>query len=410
MHDATPQASPEERLARFVEVQQLLFQVSREIGPALELEPVLDVVLRAMRQLVAFKGGSICLVEGDAIRLVAADPPVSDDVLALRLPVGQGLAGRIVATGEPLRSDDLAADDRVDPAVLGTGSNATSRSFIGVPLVVLGEVIGLLQVDSAEPDTFTDDDVHVLAGLGAQVAGAIESARRFQAVVELERLKSDFIERVSHELRTPMTIMSGFARTLTEQGHGLSDEDRRLFGERLAAATDRLSYLVEEILTLSSLDSGFTAPTPVDTSIPAVLREAAEGTAQPEAVVIDCPEDLRARTDPAVLLRVVGPVMDNAIRYAGHARVAARRDAGGVVVEVVDDGPGIPEDLRGRIFDRFVRGRHTVAGMGLGLAIAQHLGASIEATIEYEPRAPGSAFTIRVADLGAEPGPVTPPR
>lgn len=406
MRDASSGLSAEERLARFIEVQQLLFDVSREIGPALELRPVLDVVLRAMSRLVDFKGGSICLVEGDAIRLVASDPPVSEDVLALRLPIGQGLSGRIVATGEPLISDDLSVDDRVDPEIHATGSNATIRSYVGVPLVVLGEVIGLLQVDSAEPAAFTDDDIFVLAGLGAQVAGAIESARRFQSVLDLERLKSDFIERVSHELRTPITIMSGFASTLAEQGADLSEEDRSAFVQRLAAATDRLRYLVEEILTLASLDSGLTAPTPVEVTLAPLLAQAAEATDRADDIEVACPDGLAVRTDPAVFLRVVGPVLDNAIRYAGAATVHAWRDGGDVVVEVLDEGPGIPEELAPRIFERFVRGRHTVAGMGLGLAIAQHLGASIEAEIAYEPRDRGSRFTVRVPDLG----PVSAPR
>ncbi|MBW3659196.1 MAG: GAF domain-containing protein [Actinobacteria bacterium] len=397
--DAHGGVPAEERLQRLVEVQQLLFDVSREIGPALELGPVLDTVLRAMRRMVDFKGGSICLVEGDEIRMVAADPPVSGDVLALRVPVGQGLAGRIVATGDAVRSDDLTTDPRVDPAVLGTGSNARSRSYIGVPLVVLGEVIGLLQVDSADPAAFTEEDVFILAGLGTQVGGAIESARRFQSVLELERLKSEFIERVSHELRTPITIMSGFATTLADQGADLTDEERDVFVRRLAAATARLRYLVEEVLTLASLDSGLTSPSRTDVTLAALLHEVVDATAAAADVDVDCPDGLTVHTDRAVLVRVLGPVVDNAVRYAGTAVVRARRVDDGVVVEVVDDGPGIPEELRPRIFDRFVRGRHTVAGMGLGLAIAQHLAGSIGASVSYEPRDRGSRFTVHVRDV-----------
>ncbi len=270
---------------------------------------------------------------------------------------------------------------------------------MGVPLVVLGDVIGLIQVDSAEPDAFTEDDLYVLEGLGAQVAGAIESARRYEAVVELERLKSDFIERVSHELRTPITIISGFTATLADHGPHLPEDERRAFIERLATASGRLRYLVEEILTLTSLDSGLTSPIPVDLPVHATLHQAAEATSRPGDVEIDCDEGLVVRTDPAILGRVVGPVVDNAIKYAGHARVSARPTSDGVVIEVTDEGSGVPEELRATMFERFVRGRHTVAGMGLGLPIARHLAASIDATIEFEARDPGSTFRITVRGL-----------
>ena len=400
MADADTRVSAEARLQRFLDLQQLLFQVSREIGPALELEPVLQTVLHAMRKLVDFKGGSIALVEGGHIRLVASDPPVSQEVLDLRLPLGSGLSGRIVESGEPIISADLRTDERVDQAVANTGSNVTMRSYIGVPLVVLGEVIGLMQVDSAEVDAFTEDDLYVLEGLGSQVAGAIESARRYEAVLELERLKSDFIERVSHELRTPITIMSGFTATLADHGPHLPEEERRAFVERLASATGRLRYLVEEILTLTSLDSGLTSPIPVEFQVHATLLEAAQATSRPGDVDIDCDEALTVRTDPAILGRVVGPLVDNAIKYAGKAHVSARRTGdGAVVIEVVDDGPGVATDLEERMFERFVRGRHTVAGMGLGLPIARHLGTSIDATIEYEARDPGTCFRVTLSDM-----------
>lgn len=399
-----PSRSPvdaEERLERLLEMQQLLFRVSRELGPALELQPVLDTVLRAMQELVDFKGGSICLVEGDAIRLAVSDPPVSQEVLDLRLPVGEGLSGHVVATGEPLYSRDLLTDPRVEETVHQTGSNVTIRSWIGVPLVVLGKVIGLLQVDSAEPDGFDDIDLYVLEGLGVLVAGAIESARRHEAIVELERMKSDFIERVSHELRTPITIMSGFSSTLQEQGPDLSEEERRSFVDRISQASARLRYLVEEVLTLSHLDSGLASPLPREALVHDVVSDAARSTGRPGDVLVDVDRDLTVRTDPTVLERLLEPLLDNAVKYAGQARVRAARDGNHVVVDIEDSGPGIPVELRERMFDRFARGHHTVAGMGLGLPISRHLAGVLQATLLYEPLDPGSRFRVEVPDLSS---------
>src|SRR5438105_11110954 len=131
-----------ERLSRLLGLQTLLAHVAREIGPALEVQPVLKSVLGAMRSLMDFRGGAILLVGEGQLYIAASDPPVEAEMLALRLPVGSGLAGRAVSDGRTVYSGDLDDDERVDPAIRSMGSNAAITSFLAVPLVCLGEVIG----------------------------------------------------------------------------------------------------------------------------------------------------------------------------------------------------------------------------------------------------------------------------
>src|SRR4051812_45313085 len=133
-----PTRTAEERLESLLTLQSLLARVSREVGVATELQPVLATVLGAMRSLVEFRGGSVCLVENGEVRMAAADPPATPDVLAARIAVGQGLAGRVVSTQHAVYSPDLDADPRVDPAIRRLGSNAPIKSYLGVPLVCLG--------------------------------------------------------------------------------------------------------------------------------------------------------------------------------------------------------------------------------------------------------------------------------
>src|SRR3954469_11266574 len=184
-----PTRTPEQRLENLLALQSLLARVARELGAATELQPVLTTVLEAMRSLVDFRGGTVCLVDNGEIRIAAADPPPSLDVLAARLAVGQGLAGRVVAGQRPVYSPDLDTDPRGAPELRRRGSNAGMRSYLGVPLICLGWVIGLIQVDSEDTDAFDEDAVVALGGLATQVAGSIESARRYEQVIELERLK-----------------------------------------------------------------------------------------------------------------------------------------------------------------------------------------------------------------------------
>src|SRR3954468_18943209 len=89
-----PTRTAEERLESLLALQSLLGRVSRELGVATELQPVLATVLAAMRSLVEFRGGSVCLVENGEIRMAAADPPATPDVMDARMAVGEGLAGR----------------------------------------------------------------------------------------------------------------------------------------------------------------------------------------------------------------------------------------------------------------------------------------------------------------------------
>lgn len=391
-------ASPAEQLDALLELNRLLAQVSREIGPALELQPVLTVALRAMRRLVDFKGGSICLVDGDGVFIAAADPDiVTPDVAAARVPIGKGLAGRVVAGGRPIYSGDLDLDDRVDQHLRRMGSNASIKSYLGVPLVCLGQVIGLLQVDSAHEDAFDQQDLQVLEGLATQVAGSIESARRYEQVLELERLKTDFLARVSHELRTPLTIISGMTRVLRDSGDELPRVHRVEFLERVGAAAERLSALIDELLTVTNIEAGVRPALMADTDIAALLADVRDEAVDPAAVSVPDGLVLHATTDGQVLRHALALLVDNALKYAGDAFVTAEVVDRALVIDVRDHGAGIDPEVRGRIFERFVRGRHTSPGMGLGLPLVRTLVGSLGGRVDVvDGEGPGATFRLRV--------------
>ncbi|HEX7165670.1 MAG TPA: ATP-binding protein [Acidimicrobiales bacterium] len=397
MASRRPTRSAEERLGRVLELQRILAQVAREIGPALELEPVLKTVLGAMRLLVDFKGGTIQLRDDWGVRIAASDPEVSDDVLASRVPVGKGLSGRVVQTGLSIYSPDIWEDERVDRDQRAKGSNATTHSYLAVPLVVTGDVIGALQIDSNEIDAFDEEDVALLEGLAVQVAGAIESARRHEMEVELERMKSDFIARISHELRTPLTIMGGFTDTLLLHGDRLDATQRAEVLNRVKTSVGRLSALIEEILTVASFEAGMTQAKLEDVHLRSVLEQVRDLSIDATRVRIECADDIYVVTDPVILRHTLNQLVDNALKYAGDASLAARRDDDGALdVTVSDRGPGIPDEDRGRVFQRFFRGNHTGAGMGLGLPVARELSTRLGASLTLdEPPGGGARFTIR---------------
>jgi signal transduction histidine kinase len=389
--------SAEERMRRLVELQGLLGRVARDIGPALELNGVLHTVLAGMRSLVDFKGGSIQLVDERGVYIAATDPEVSAEIMAARVPVGTGLSGRVISTGATVYSPDLRHDDRVDPKLAAKGSNARIHSYLAVPLVVMGSTIGAMQVDSDEVDAFDDDDVAVMEGLATQVAGAIESARRREEILELERMKADFIARISHELRTPLTVMGGFTDTLLTLRDSLSDDQQEEVLQRIKTSVTRLQMLIEEILTVTSLDAGMTRVEPENVDLCALLNDARHLSIDESRVAVECAEGTTIVSDPVILRHVVNQLIDNALKYGGDAVVSGtRHEDGRLVLMVRDHGPGVADADRARIFQRFFRGNHTGAGMGLGLPVVRQLAASLDAVVDVDDAPGGGArFTLR---------------
>jgi signal transduction histidine kinase len=383
--------SAEERLDALLAMQQLMARVAREIGPALELTPVLETVLDAMRSLVSFRGGTIRLVDDRGVYFPASDPPLPDhDMDDVRIPVGTGLSGRVVSTGRPVYSSDVPNDARVHQEIAHIGTNIGMRSYRAVPLVCLGRVIGLLQVDSTERDAFDIDDLRVLEGLAAQVAGAIESARTHEELAELENLKSDFVARVTHELKTPLTIITGFTHTFAARSANLTDEQRTWLA-RIESACGRLSDRIDELLTATGFEAGMMVAHPEDFAVVDVAERVREASLRPEDVVCDVDPSLRLTTDPRVLGHALGLLVDNALKYAGDAVMTASSRR----VTVWDHGPGIAPAMRERVFERFTRGDHTEGGMGLGLSIVRNLATAIGAHVELDEAPGGGArFTL----------------
>ena len=384
-------ADAEVRLRRVLEFQALLADVSYKIGPALELEPVLETVLDAMRSLIEFRGGSICLVDERGVYVAAADTPISPEMAAARVPVGSGIAGRIVASGEPLYVANVDADSRVIPELRNLGDNRPTNSYVGVPLVCLGKVIGVLQVDSVHTDAFDEEDLRLLQGLATQVAGAIESARHNEEIRHLERLKADFLARVSHELRTPLTIIAGFADTLATHDDAIDDSQRVQMLDRIRGASVRLQGLIDELLTVNQFE--VVEPRVERVDLAALLDTVRARSLGPERVTIGIDDGATLETDPNILGHVLTLLVDNALKYAGDAEL----QAGDRVIRVRDHGSGIPEELRADLFERFTRGDHTTPGMGLGLAVARALAQSLNAKVdlvELPPGEPGACFEL----------------
>jgi signal transduction histidine kinase len=211
------------------------------------------------------------------------------------------------------------------------------------------------------------------------VAGRIFAFRDVSADRAVEEMKSEFVSTVSHELRGPLTSIFGFAETLLREDVLFADEDRKTFLGYITSESERLTRIVDALLSVARLDAGDLevnlGATDVQPLVTAVVSSVKENGGGGHRFVLDLPtEPLAAEADAEKLRQVLSHLVDNAVKYSpegGRVTVAARRKSDTVEFQVADEGDGIPFAERERIFRKFYRVDADGGGTGLGLFLAQ---------------------------------------
>jgi len=225
--------------------------------------------------------------------------------------------------------------------------------------------------------------------VGAQFLGAVGIFRDVTRDVEVENLKNKFLLSVSHELRTPLTPIKGYAEMMLILGDGLDDSQRSSI-EAIKNNADRLTALVNDLLTISQIDAGESPLNvePIDLArvIEIQLTNARNRHFDKEmTVTVDVEDNLpRAVLDRDKMMQVVGNIVDNAFNYTvagGKISITLKRDPNdkqNILFAVEDTGLGIPADFREKVWDRFAKYEEhalimNTSGTGLGLSITREL-------------------------------------
>jgi two-component system phosphate regulon sensor histidine kinase PhoR len=242
--------------------------------------------------------------------------------------------------------------------------------------------------------------------------GAILVLHDLTRLRQLEAVRQEFVANVSHELRTPLSLIKSAAETLIDGG---KDEPESLtrFLQIIDKHANRLTLLIDDLLMLSTLDSGNIRLALQSVSLAVAVQEVADdlrGRAHTRGVTIKNQVEpaLIVQADPDRLRQVISNLIDNAIKYGrieGEVVISARAlDSRRIEVSVQDDGPGIPAEACARIFERFFRGdkarSREQGGTGLGLAIVKHVVQAHGGEVRVES-APGAgarfSFTLPAA-------------
>jgi signal transduction histidine kinase len=373
-----------ERVALATWQMTTLYEVGKEIGANLELEPRLQLVAEKACQLVGARCSVIYLRQEatDEFRALATfgfDPPPGDLSRASFL-AGEGLNGLAVFEQRALARHSEAG--RVDLTLPGLEPRRFF-SLLAVPMVAGGQVLGVIDVGD-KLARFSDDDENFLALFASQAAVAIHNSLLFEHTKSLDRLKSEFVAVVSHEIRTPLTSIKGSIELLADARyfHNHPQQDKLL---TIAHANcERLLVLISDILDFSKIEANRLTMTMERQPIEPVVQQAVHNL----RTLI---EERRIRVEvsladelPAVMMdahrisQVVTNLLSNAIKFSpqgGRIEVTAECWEEAVRVGVRDHGEGIAASDVPKLFQKFSQldtsTTRRAGGTGLGLVISQ---------------------------------------
>jgi signal transduction histidine kinase len=398
-----------------------LLEVVRGLTTAPDLETFLQTIISEATELTNSELASILEYDETAeeLRFLAMQWFERDLLRPMGVPLEGSAAGWVYRRGQPLIIQDVRKDQRHFNLV-DRMTNHQTRSLVAVPLMVRGEVVGVLESLNKKDDAhYTEEDLTILETLGALAAQAMQNmdlmrkvrASRVQ-LAELERLKSDFIAITSHELRTPLGLILGHATFLRELAGGQYEEQV----DSIIRNATKLKEIVENLSDVDNFQNGSArvkggrvSMTKIAEDVVALFKEEAEQ--RNLTLRLEPPsQPYYLHADQVKITIALSNLVKNAVQYTeagGNVNVRVEEDSGYIKVTVADSGIGIPPRELPRIFDRFYQVEthltRRYGGMGLGLSVAKAMIELHGGRIWAESEGRGSRFTFLLPmNLGAD--------
>jgi signal transduction histidine kinase len=408
-------------LARSVGELRALGEVGQAVSSTLDLQTVLNTIVRHAVQLSGTSGGMIYEYDEPTqeFHLRASYRMEEELVEAYRaapLRIGQGATGRAAAKRGPMQVANLLNEPesggaRIRPILARLGY----QSLLAVPLLLEQRIMGALTVYRRETGSFAPEVVNLLRTFATQSALAIQNARLFREIEDKSRQieaanrhKSEFLANMSHELRTPLTAIIGFSEVLSDKIFGeLNEKQDDYIGDIVSSGRHLLS-LINDILDLSKVEAGrmeldvtrFDLPTAIENAL-ILIRERATR----HGVKVEHKIDVRLGEvvgDERKFKQILLNLLSNAVKFTpegGSICVSAALAKGAVEVAVSDTGIGIAPENQETIFEEFRQVGTDASkkreGTGLGLTLTKKFVELHGGTIRVESAVgKGSTFTF----------------
>jgi K+-sensing histidine kinase KdpD len=358
-----------------------VYAIARIVAETFDTDSGLDAVLRLARTIFIF----------DTAALYLQDEETEDLEPAYARALGRGRSQEAeLAWGEPAaleafeKGHTVLQQEDAGPSVQG---RERRRDYLGLPLLVGGRCVGSLVFGRFGGPAYPPEHIRLAEFVAWHVGQLLENRRLARRIASLEaqrelaRMQDEFISTISHELRTPLGFIKGYVTTLMREDTTWDEEKRAEFLRIIDDESDRLRELIDNLLDSSRLESGSLSMTLEPARLGPILRGSVQRiqSAHPDMQVsLEIPDDLPIqRIDSTRIAQVLDNFLNNAQKYApdAHVTVLATLTGEQVLVEVLDDGPGIDSEHSPHLFERFYRVPQDTnkRGTGLGLYICRKI-------------------------------------
>ncbi|HXE73458.1 MAG TPA: GAF domain-containing sensor histidine kinase [Candidatus Nitrosotenuis sp.] len=403
--------------AERVALLERLMEISLDLSSTLDLGQLLPRVVRTVRDFLEAEDASVMLVDPERQDLFFeyVDSPAAQALKSVRLSPGEGIAGRVAATGRPLVLEDAQSDPRLSPK----GDEATgvvTRDILCVPLVAGGRTIGTLQAVNKRRGRFSQADIPPTTALANIVAVALENARlhrvteeNLRRITELEQAKTSFIGLLSHELRTPLTKIRAYTELLLRFRERVKPGQQEDYLRVVLSQARHLQALLNDLFIVNEMEGAVQhlRRSPVDVrEYLAELVDIWSADSQRHRFEVEAlPADDEAfvcHLDREKVFQALYHLVSNAVKFSpqgGLVRLSAAPEGPGVVLAVQDEGIGIPPEEQERIFTKFYQvdssSTRRFGGMGIGLYLCRRLVEAHGGRV-WAVSAPGRGSTFHV--------------
>jgi len=370
----------------------ILRDVDEELTRHLDLDYVLTMALDTAVRLSVASAGLIGLLQDEHLRLVKdinyALSALTDEEILTR-----GVVGRALRERKAQRVLDVSADPDYLPLLPHT------RAQIAIPLLSQDRLVGFLNLETTDPNRFSEETFDFLKLLAARIATAVDNARLYEKsrsqlaelqqlynqVRNLEQMKTDMIRIATHDLRAPLNNIIGFVYLLHRELDPATHQQALDYLDYIERSTERMQKITTDILSLERLgESGALRTERLDlqTLAEQVFREYQEQARRKDQrlELALSPQPVMVQGEPSLLYEAISNLVGNAIKYTpsgGAVQVHVYANGGKACLEIIDTGYGIPEDQQKRLFEPFFRAKSSEStgaeGSGLGLHLVRNI-------------------------------------
>lgn len=388
IHDITDAKTARDDLQQRISQMQLLSHIDQEIGSTLDLNRVTMFALDMLMRISVADAGFIAIFQEDReeLEIVGILGQYQQISVGSVISPYTGIMGRAITDQEAIRMLDVTTDPDYTSLI------AATKALVLLPLISQEQLVGIIRLETARPERFSDQFFQFAQLVAARIALAIDNARLYQLVRQkleevsrLEQLKTDMIRIASHDLKNPLAIIEGYLMILSMGDYDLPEDVKDMF-ESMQRAVDRMSQILLDILSLERINERAKGAYKVFDLAPAIHnavsehRDQAERKQQQLTYTPPSVPSVAVLGDESQLYEAVTNLVSNAIKYTpdgGKIDVSLHVQDGDLTFQVVDTGFGIPEELQARLFEPFYRARtdetRSIEGTGLGLHLVKNI-------------------------------------